>query len=86
MLTPSPVQNAKPRAKPYKRAGESIGPRPIGGIDAPELLAMLRKMVTRGTLNSAERARDAEHDLSLRHRHGPGQARPRRSPHEPVRA
>lgn len=35
----------------------SIGARPVEELEAPELLAMLRKLVARGTLNTAERVR-----------------------------
>ena len=40
-----------------KHVFPSIGRRPIAELKAPELLDMLRKLVARGTLNTAERVR-----------------------------
>lgn len=36
-----------------------LGPRPIASIEAPELLAVLRRIVARGAIETAHRAKDA---------------------------
>lgn len=52
-----PENAARNRAWLEQHVFPAIGARPVGELDAPELLAMLRKMVARGTLNTAERVR-----------------------------
>lgn len=53
-----PVHSAKVRAWLTQHVFPSIGPQPIAQLEAPEVLAMLRKLVKRGTLNTAGRIRE----------------------------
>jgi len=49
-----------------------IGPRPIGEITAPELLKALRRVESRGALETAHRALQSCGQVPLRRRYGPG--------------
>lgn len=53
-----PEHTAKIRAWLTQHVNPSIGTRAIGELEAPEILAMLRKLVDRGTLNTAGRVRE----------------------------
>lgn len=53
-----PEHLAKVRAWLTRHVFPSIGSQPIAELEAPEILAMLRKLVKRGTLNTAGRVRE----------------------------
>lgn len=53
-----PEHTAKIRAWLENHVFPWIGDKPIGELEAPEVLSMLRKLVKRGTLNTAGRIRE----------------------------
>ncbi|WP_211373150.1 phage integrase central domain-containing protein [Pseudoxanthomonas broegbernensis] len=57
-----------------------LGPMPIAEIEAPVVLAVLQRLVKRGTLNTAGRVRQVVSRIFLRHCDRSGQVRPRGSP------
>ena len=72
-----PEHTAKIRAWLENHVFPWIGDKPIADLEAPEVLSMLKRMVTRGTLNTAGRVRET---VSAIFRYGVATGRAKRDP------